>query len=378
MATGDLTMPRTIRVLHILHAFAHGGLENGIVNIINGSPPELQHDLCVLTRGGEFVERIRRPVHCYELHKTAGNSTGIVARLIRVIRQSGADIVHTRNWGAFDGVFAACFCPRVKLLHGEHGRDISDPQGMNRRRNRVRRLLSFRVAKFTTVSQDLSRWLTETVHIPAAKVALIPNGVDTDRYHPHRDEALRRELGIAPSDFVVGTIGRLDPVKNHAGLIRAFALVAQTAPGLRLVMVGDGPERPALETLIESLKVVPAPILTGYRADVERFYGIFDLFVLNSLAEGMSNTLLEAMASGLPVICTSVGASADLIVDGISGRLVPPDEEVRLIEAMREFHYSEALSSRVGEQARLRAIQGYSLPSMLERYIDLYRGVAGV
>ena len=366
-------MSHRIKVLHILHAFTHGGLENGIVNIINGSPPDIEHDLCILTNAGEFLKRIRRPVRCHEMHRSAGNSARMVIRLARVIRQSGADIVHTRNWGAFDGVFAACFCPRVKLLHGEHGRDISDPQGLNRRRNLTRKLLSFRIAKFTTVSQDLSRWLIGTVRIPPQKVAVIPNGVDTVRYHPHRDGALRAELGIAPDEFVVGTIGRLDPVKNHAGLIRAFSIVAQTVPNGRLVIVGDGPDRSALEDIIRSLKGVPAPILAGYRADVERFYGVFDVFVLNSFAEGMSNTLLEAMASGLPIVCTAVGAAPDLVIDGRQGIYVHTGADDELGRVLNIYQTSSELRASHGMEGRRRAENHHSLSSMIECYCRMYR-----
>jgi sugar transferase (PEP-CTERM/EpsH1 system associated) len=366
-------MVRPVRVLHILHAFAHGGLENGIVNIINGSPPEIDHDLCVLTQRGEFLQRICRPVHCYELHRAAGSSMGIIARLARVIRQSGADIVHTRNWGAFDGVFAACLCPGVKLLHGEHGRDISDPQGLNRRRNRIRRLLSFRVAKFTAVSKELGSWLTGTVHIPSGKVVVIPNGVDTDRYCHRRDETLRGELGIGPDDFVVGTVGRLDPIKNHAGLIRAFSLVARTVPGARLVIVGDGPERAALETLVVSLKGMHVPILTGYRADVERLYGVFDVFVLNSFAEGMSNTLLEAMSSGLPILCTPVGAAVDLIRNGENGRHVLPGDDQGLARLITDYLSMKELRERHGSMCRKHIEEHYSLNSMISDYTRLYR-----
>jgi sugar transferase (PEP-CTERM/EpsH1 system associated) len=370
-------MPRSVKVLHVLHAFMHGGLENGVVNIINGSPPEIEHALCVLTQGDEFLQRIRRPVRCWELHKSAGNSGAIIVKLARAIRQSGVDIVHTRNWGAFDGVLAACLCPRVKLLHGEHGRDISDPHGLNRRRNSIRRLLSFRVAKFTTVSQELSRWLIHTVHIAAEKVAVIANGVDVHRYRPHRDETLRDELGIAPDDFVIGTIGRLDPVKNHAGLIRAFSLIPQTASRARLVIAGEGPERANLENLIRNLSGVPPPILTGYRADVERLYGIFDVFVLNSFAEGMSNTLLEAMASGLPIVCTAVGAATELITDGKQGVHVPPAANGKLASALNTYQNSPQLRARHGAEGRLHVEKHCSLESMIECYLRIYKDACG-
>lgn len=367
--------PRPIKVLHILHAFSHGGLENGIVNIINGSPPDLEHELCLLTTAGEFVDRLKKAVRYYELLKQPGNSLKTILQLRRVIRESGADIVHTRNWGAFDGVIGACLCPGVTLFHGEHGRDISDPQGLNPRRNLLRRLFSPRIRKFTTVSEDLAHWLRKKVGIPNNKIILIRNGVDTERFRPHRDPELRKELGIADDAFVIGTIGRLDPVKNHEGLIQAFASLARKVHNIRLVIVGDGPERQNLDRLILIHHVSPATILTGYRSDIDRFYGVFDVFVLNSFAEGMSNTLLEAMSSALPVVCTPVGANTDLIEDGIRGKLIPAGNEGRLVEALNEYWCSPELRFAAGMNARKFVENFYTLSQMISQYSVLYRGL---
>jgi sugar transferase (PEP-CTERM/EpsH1 system associated) len=361
---------RPKKILHILHSFYHGGLENGLVNIINASPPYLEHELCLLTTAGEFINRLQKPIRYYELHKQPGNSLKIILQLRRAIRESRADIVHTRNWGAFDGVIAACFCPRVTVLHGEHGRDISDPQGLNRRRNLLRQLFSPRIRKFTVVSDDLSRWLRNKVGIPKDKIVLIPNGVDTERFRPHRDPDLRMELGIADDEFVIGTIGRLDPVKNHAGLIRAHAILAKKASKVRLIIVCDGPEKQKLENLVKSLAVSPPPIITGYREDTERFYGIFDVFVLNSFAEGMSNTL----SSGLPIVCTPVGANIDLVEDRIRGRFVPTDDEACLAESLDEYRTSPDLSANIGLAARQFIERSYSLSNMTSQYKELYLG----
>src|SRR5437763_7616120 len=157
-------MPRTIRILHVLHAFSAGGLENGIVNIINGSPEHLVHELCLLSKSGEFVDRLKRPVVVHEMNKNSGNSVGIIFKLRSLFQARDFDVIHTRNWAAFDGVMAACFTPKPVLIHGEHGRDISDPEGKVYRRNLARRLLAFRARKFVAVSKDLYSWLKQTVH----------------------------------------------------------------------------------------------------------------------------------------------------------------------------------------------------------------------
>ena len=243
-------MSRTIRILHVLHAFSAGGLENGVVNIINRSPKHLVHEICLLSKSGEFSERLTRPIVLHELYKRRGNDMRLIWRLRQLFRSRNIDIVHTRNWAAFDGVMAACLTAGPSLVHGEHGRDISDPNGLVYRRNLARRLLAFRAKQYVAVSRDLYTWLKQTVGIPERKLTFIPNGVDTDRFQPMRDMEKRLELGIAGDEFVVGTISRLDPIKNHEGLINAVRRLQNKSLKVRLVIAGDGPNRSNLEKLL--------------------------------------------------------------------------------------------------------------------------------
>jgi sugar transferase (PEP-CTERM/EpsH1 system associated) len=368
-------MPQTIRILHVLHAFSAGGLENGIVNIVNRSPDHLIHEVCLLSHAGEFVDRFGGPVPVHEMNKKTGNGVRIIWQLRELFRKRNVDIIHTRNWGAFDGVLAACFTPKPVLIHGEHGRDIADLNGRIYRRNLARRLLSFRASKFVAVSNDLSTWLKQTVHIPANKVAFIPNGVDTNRFSPGRDIELRRELGIAEDEFVVGTVGRLDPVKNHQGLIHAVQLLQQSGNPIRLVIVGDGPLRSDLQSSVRALRV-PQALLLGCRSDVERLYRIFDVFVLNSFAEGMSNTLLEAMASGLPIVCTGVGGNVELVSSDYTGVLVRPGEDQALAEAILKYRNCASYRTSHGASARRSAVETFSITHMIDQYTALYESVA--
>ena len=368
-------MPRPIRILHVLYAFSAGGLENGIVNIINRSPEHFHHELCLLSRSGEFVHRLMRPVVVHEMKQGQGNGLQIILRLRELFRSRAVDIVHTRNWAAFDGVMAACLTQRPVLIHSEHGRDISDPDGKVYRRNLARRLLAFRASKFVAVSKDLYTWLKQTVHIPSNKLAFIPNGVDTERFLPGRDIGLRRELGIAEDEFVIGTIGRLDPVKNHRGLIDAVQLLQNNGCAARLVIVGDGPLRQDLEQHLQTLSFTRPPLMLGYRPDTERFYRIFDAFVLNSFAEGMSNTLLEAMSSGLLIVCTAVGGNVELITHEQTGTFIRPGANEALMHVLDRY---SRLQSRLmyGANARRFAVENFSLRHMIDQYTSLYESVA--
>ncbi|MEW5977984.1 MAG: glycosyltransferase [Acidobacteriota bacterium] len=369
-------VPPDIRVLHILHAFSAGGLENGLVNIINGSPKHLQHELCFLTEAGDFLNRLSRSVRYHELQKRPGNSLKVIKSLREIIRASQANAVHTRNWAAFDGVLAACGLPGLTVLHGEHGRDFSDPEGQNLRRNLLRYLFRFRVGRFIAVSQDLAHWLRFTVHIPQKRIVLIPNGVDTERFHPRRSPLLRRQLGIGEDECVVGSVGRLDPVKNFCGLIRAMARLSRRDRPTRLVIAGEGPDRSRIEQLLQQERLDPVPLLLGYRRDVAELYGLFDIFVLNSHAEGMSNTALEALASGLPVVATNVGGNPEIVQNGVCGCLVPVDDEGSLARAIQDYATDVDKRLRHGQGARQLALQRHSLHSMVRRYVELYESCA--
>jgi sugar transferase (PEP-CTERM/EpsH1 system associated) len=369
-------MAQSIRVLHVLHSFSAGGLENGLVNIINGSPDHIQHELCTLTRNGNFVRRLIKPVVCHELHKQEGNDFRLILKLRRLFRNQRVDVIHTRNWAAFDGVLAACLTPGIKLVHGEHGRDISDPRGTSQHRNLARRVLSFRARKYVAVSQDLYGWLQQTVRIPSRKLEFIPNGVDTNRFRPGDESELRSELGIEANAFVIGSIGRMDPVKNHEGIVRAVAQLASGKRQVHLVIVGDGPNQGNLESVIRNTPMPHKPHLLGYRPDVERIYRMFDLFILNSFAEGMSNTVLEAMASGLPAVCTSVGGNSELIQHRQTGMLIDSSNDAALTAAIAECMDSPEECARWGRNARQYVIDEMSLPRMISRYVPLYESVA--
>ena len=369
-------MARRIRILHVLHSFSAGGMENGVVNIINRSPEHLSHELCFLSKGGEFLQRLARAIPYHELNKRPGNDVWAIFRLGQFLRSRKFDIVHTRNWGGLDGVLAACLTPIPTVIHSEHGRDIDDPAGMNRKRILARRALAFRAKKFVAVSRDLLRWLQLEVRIRTSKLVFIPNGVDTERFRPGRDSALRSALGIADREFVVGSVGRLDPVKDYEGLIDAVRQLNQERHNVRLVIAGDGPERPRLESILRESALTPKPLLLGQRADADRLYHAFDTFVLNSIAEGMSNVLLEAMASGLPIICTEVGGNVELVKHNHTGFLVPPKNSVALAAAIYQHLTSPDRCAVYRENSRRFAVEHFSLERMIEQYTALYESVA--
>jgi len=210
------------------------------------------------------------------------------------------------------------------------------------------------------------------VRIPSAKLQLIDNGVDTERFRAGTDAG--NEPWQRDGAFVIGTVGRLQDVKDQATLIEAFALLRRQLPDekLRLVLVGDGPLRAQLQTRIDALGLQDCAILAGPRSDVAPVMRSFSLFALSSIAEGTPVTLLEAMASELPVVSTAVGGIPDLVTAGVNGALAPARDPQALAAAIVPYVKDRALARRHGAQGRARVEQQYSMQAMLAAYVALY------
>jgi sugar transferase (PEP-CTERM/EpsH1 system associated) len=367
-------------IAHVVFRFDYGGLENGIVNIVNGLPAhEFDHAIIALTQASEFSSRIRRPdVHVYSLHKQPGKDWGAYLRLWKLLRQIRPTIVHTRNVGTMDCQLVAWLAGVPMRIHGEHGWDIHDPDGTNPKYLRVRRLFDPFVHRFVTVSRDLQEWLVQRVGIRPAKVRQICNGVDTQRFEQAASAARQR----LPADYfppgccIVGSVTRLTDIKDPLNLVRAWLAVrgplAAQGHDLRLALIGDGPLRGAIEAEIRAAGAERFVWLAGSRDDVADLLRSLDIFALSSLREGISNTVLEAMATGLPVIASATGGNLELIEDGVTGTLTPPGDSAALARALRSYVEDPAKRAAHGAAARRRAERMYSLSGMMNRYRELY------
>jgi sugar transferase (PEP-CTERM/EpsH1 system associated) len=359
-------------IAHVVNSLGVGGLENGVVNLVNTTGPHFRHVVICMTTEGTFRDRLEPAVQVFAIGKGPGHDVRAFARLVGLLRQLRPAVVHSRNWATFDSIAAARIARVPVVVHGEHGRDITDPNGQNPRRNRLRRTLSPLVDRFVTVSHDLRRWLVDDVHLPERKVITIHNGVDLARFgHLSRPEA-RRLLNLPAESIVVGAVGRLDPVKNQASLIRAFTALRSSRRDVLLVIAGDGPCWEYLAALITSLGVQDRVLLLGERRDIPIVLAAIDLFVLPSIAEGISNTILEAMASGLPVVATRVGGNPELVEHGISGTLVPSLDPAALTAAIEMYLDDAHLRALHGKASRQRAVDHFDLGRMAEAHINLY------
>jgi sugar transferase (PEP-CTERM/EpsH1 system associated) len=287
-------------------------------------------------------------------------------------------IVHSRNLAALEAIVPAWAAGVPVRIHGEHGRDVDDLDGSNRKYQRLRQLYRPFVSHYVSLTTELTDYLTTQIGIKESRVTQICNGVDVARFRP-ADGAAATIDGCpfeASRHWLVGTVGRMQAVKDQVTLARAFALALKKRPALRermrLVMIGDGPLRIQSQAVLAASGVADLAWLPGERGDVAEVMGALDCFVLPSLAEGVSNTILEAMASGLPVIATDVGANAELVRHGETGELVAPGDAEALAAGIVRLATDPERAAAMGQAGCATAASKFSLQSMISNYQSLY------
>jgi sugar transferase (PEP-CTERM/EpsH1 system associated) len=365
----------TAHIVHIVHRFDTGGMENGMVNLFNTLPPDrYRHTVVALTDYGDFRQRITaQPVEFHALHRAPGHGFGWTLRLWKLLRQLKPDLVHTRNLAALEAQFVAAAAGIRATVHGEHGRDVFDLYGQNWKYNLLRRAAKPFVSNYIAVSQDLETWLRLAIRVPPRKLHHIYNGVDSEKFHP-REGA--RPAFAHPDSIVFGSVGRMVAVKDYPTLTRAFIQLVRQQPEraarARLVIVGEGPARKTCLDLLQAAGLAHLAWLPGARDDIADIMQVLDVFVLPSKNEGISNTILEALASGLPVIATAVGGNLELVEEGINGMLVQPGDVGGMAQALLGYLDAPARIAEHGGNARQHAVQRFSIPVMAEAYSLVY------
>jgi glycosyltransferase involved in cell wall biosynthesis len=359
---------RPLSIVHVLSSFALGGQER-VALALAGAQVTMGHRVHALSLApppdGELASDFaQRGVALHTVPKGAGVDLLLIARLAALFRRERLDVVHTHNplplfYGAPAGRLAAC-----AVVHTKHG---VNPDGG--RRLWMRRVGGRLAHAYVAVSEATARVARERAECPEEQLRTIANGVELDTFGADacaRTQA-RDELGIPRDAFVFGTIGRMSPEKDHALLVRAAAPLL--GPSVRLVVVGDGSERPDVMAQARESAFVHLP---GARRDVARLLAAFDVFVLSSWSEGLPLALVEAMATGLPIIATDVGGTKEVLAG--TGLLVPPRDEVALRDAMRSVRASEDRARELGALARVRA-RHYDTRRMSDEYLALYASV---
>ncbi|WDS36905.1 glycosyltransferase [Pseudoxanthomonas sp.] len=307
----------------------------------------------------------------------------LVAR--RFLRRHATEILHTHNAiSHYYGVLASRGLSLQRVISTRHGMGATravaqrGSRGRSWRDDRLEWLYGKSMActhAVAAVCEAARDEFQQRKDLPTQKIVAVPNGIHVERFEPTSAEArqrLRQTLGVSEDTRLAGFVGRLTWAKDHATLVQAFRLVREQLPDTALVLIGDGPLRPALEALAQSEGIADRVFFLGDRNDIDALLRGLDLFVMSSVTEGYSVALLEACASGLPIVATRVGGNPEIVRDGINGALVTPGVPPELAAAMVGILGNETRALRMGRAGRDWVLQHGSLSAMAARYAEIY------
>jgi glycosyltransferase involved in cell wall biosynthesis len=295
--------------------------------------------------------------------------------LYRSLQEVQPEFLMTYNWGATDAIWLGYLAGIKHIIHSEHGFNVDEGRGTVWKRDVIRFFVYRLASKIIVVSRDLQTILRQRFFLKENQVLRIPNGIDTSSYAPNLTERqqVRKTLGFAESDVVVGFSGRLDPIKNLLLLLNIFACCAYNNSHFRLLIVGDGPEKKPIETLCREKNFCHSVVFTGQQVSVLPYLRAMDIFLLTSLREQMPMTILEAMATGIPVIATNVGEIPHIVDDGVNGFIrdvnAPAEAFAQLLFAL----LSSDRRKSIGEAARQKVVDCFRQEGMVQKYQTIIR-----
>lgn len=357
-----------MKVLHVIETLDFGGAEKVVVDLVNATMGRCAPAVCCVKHSGELASRLAPQIELFSLGKGEGSDFKLSWQLARLMRQKRFDVVHSHLWGVFLESACAAKLARLPLIHTVHGNYSAARPGVAAGAKRaLRRRFEYAVApwhrRIVTVSDSIKSYVVNDMGIHPHHLETVHNGIDT------RSPTKNKRHG---NTFI--TVGRMAPVKNHAMMLRAFAKVVAERPQAKLQIVGDGPERAALEALAVSLSITDQVEFLGFRHEVSELLAKADVFLMSSHYEGISIAILEAMRAELPIIGTRVGGIPETVEHGLSGILVADNNEAEFTAAMLTLLDDPAKRIELGHTAAQRQRDEFSLESAAQRYLQLYAG----
>lgn len=369
-----------IRVLHSVLSLEVGGLENGVVNLVNNMPNDMQVDVLCLRAKGVLAERVVHPraqVICSATMEDHSIRSALKAHW-QQLKRHNYDIIHTHGWATLLSGALSTWLLRLKtnskrplIINGEHGVYYADQW----RKKLAQKMLFKAIDGNLSVSADLGKRMEYSFGLGPTFHPIL-NGVDTQQFKPQPKFRLlqRQKLGLTPENLVIGTVGRLVKIKNYPLLIESFRQLHQSNPLIRLVFCGDGEQRSHLEALVQSAGLTEVVYFTGRIQNVAEVMQAFDIFTLTSDMEGLPNTLLEAMASKTPCVVTDVGGSREVLAKD-AGILVPPGDIQLLTKALKALILDPKARLAMAQQAFNHVHEHLTLQKMADQYYDYYRQI---
>jgi len=372
---------KPLRILHVITRLQQGGTEYGILKVTSGlNDGKFQHAICT-TRGSEedAATRATASAAIFQAGTPSAQRQLLIPALNRVMKSYKPDIVHSRNWGTIEAVAAARFTGVPVIIHSEHGYELEMLGGLPFRRRVLRRVAYAMADCVFAVSGELRDFHARQAWVSPARIRVIPNGVNAEKFCPRSEgkALIRKELGIPEYSFLIGAVGRLVSIKDYPTLLRAAHSLLAQGHDVRVALAGTGPELENLRKLAASLpKLRERAYFLGASERIADFLNALDVFVVPSISEGMSNSLLEAMASGLPAVVSRTGGNPELVEEGVSGLLFDPGDVEGLTAKLQQLLGDAELRSRTGSLARKRVLERFRVETMLNNYQQLYLELA--
>lgn len=366
---GEKSAP--IPILYLTHSMQVGGIEVIIYEFVcrlnnNGFLPSV----CVFKGGGSLEAKLKsQGVKVYCLEKKEGIDLRLPLRLRRILKKESIRILHTHNFSAW--LYGAVAARRIKGLRHVHTEHSNVDK---KRRALAERVLSYFTNIVVCVSKDVRQSMIENQGILPERVTVIHNGVDIEKFRPDPEKRIfcRTKLSVKQNTPLIGIVARLAPIKNHASLLKAFSKLSEDMPDLELLVVGDGELKNKLVKQTNEMNLTRRVLFLGERQDIPELLNAIDVFVLPSLSEGHNMTLLEAMATGLPVVATSVGGNLEIVEDGVTGYLIPSKQPEILGQKIAMLLKNETLRSQMGKRGRTIVLKHFDMQKMTKAYQALY------
>jgi glycosyltransferase involved in cell wall biosynthesis len=364
---------------YVANSLNPGGTEKLVVEMGLSFASEFELQVYCIDEPGAWASRLRDAgIAVHGMWRQPGIDLSVPVRLATMLQESGAQIIHAHQCSPwFYAALSRLINRRPKLLLEEHGRFWPEPD--NAKRRFVNRQLINRLThRFVAVSKDIATRLTRYEGIPPDRIEVIYNGVEALQRPGSEEVAIRRgELGLSPADFVIGTVGRFDPIKNLPMLVDSLANVCRTHGRVKGLLIGDGPQRDAIATRVRDAGLEGRIILTGHRDDARLLLPCMDLFVLASFSEGTSVALLEAMSAGLPAAVTAVGGNPEIVLDGHTGWVVGSDDAPALTRLFNSVVSDPQSCKTFGDAGRERFESRFTMAAMVTAYRGLYDSMLG-
>lgn len=366
-------MTKKLNVLHLTYDMRIGGTEQVIMNLVDGMCDQFSISLfCIEEPIGPFGDILReQEVDVFSYNRKPGFDLSLIKAIRTHIIRNNIDILHCHQYTPYSyGVLASLFT-RVRVIFTEHGRFYPDTSSW--KRTLINPILQYFTETTISISKATKEALIEFESFNRDDIAVVYNGIADHSKSVNNSNEIKEQLGIDEGTVVLGTIARLDPIKNQELMILSFSKVLEVHNNTVLVIVGDGEMMPTLRALVKELQIEDKVIFTGYESIPYGYLNVMDIFLLSSLSEGTSMTLLEAMSFGKPCVVTDAGGNAEIIIDEKNGLVTPNNDMQSFADAIIKLLNNPDEISAMAVIARDMYEQYFSISTMVNQYKKFYQ-----